>query len=234
MARFCTKCGSPLQDTQKFCAKCGAPAGEAAAPAVTASAAPSPAAPAPAPAAAPPAAAPAAAAPTQAAPKGLSPVVKVVIGVAAFVVLMSVLALGTCVFIGYRARQRFNEMSARAKAESSTPGEINIQAGSQGATTEAGATKDVPAYPGATATQSGGSLSFGGAGGVVSQEYETADSVEQVLNFYKQKLGSSLRVVEAEGNAEFTYSTQTGITTVTITRDEDSGKTKIAIARIGK
>ena len=112
--------------------------------------------------------------------------------------------------------------------------EIHIDSGDEGSTAASSATQDVPAYPGATATETGGGLSFGGQGGISSQEYETTDTVQQVLDYYKENLGSKMTVMESEGNATFTYGTSTSLTTVTITRDEDSGNTKITYARVGK
>jgi zinc-ribbon domain len=111
MARFCTQCGTPAaSDEVKFCSKCGA-----ALPAPAAAAAPThaPAAPAP-PAATPPAAAaaPSAAAPVQAAPvaaKSSGTFVKVLVAVVGFFVLVGVLGVATCAYIGYKAKQKFEQ-----------------------------------------------------------------------------------------------------------------------------
>jgi hypothetical protein len=62
----------------------------------------------------------------------------------------------------------------------------------------------------------------------------TDDPLDKVLAFYKERLGSRITIQQAEGNAMFQLTTNEGITTVTMTRDEESGKTKINIARIGK
>jgi hypothetical protein len=158
-------------------------------------------------------------------------IVLVVLGVFVFV---TVAGMGTCVYIGYRAKQKFNEMAARAKQGGKVAPEVHLGTGGAGSEAAAEATKDVPPYPASAPTGEGGGLTFGTSGGVHSQEYETSDSVDQVVAFYKEKLGSKINVAQSEGNAELTYTTSNGMTTVTITRDESAGKTKITIARIGK
>lgn len=229
MVRFCTKCGSPAEEGMKFCMKCGTPFGEPVAPPAVA------ATPPPAPVAAPPApaAAPAPAAVAQPAPKKSS-AVPIILGILAFMVFVMVLGIGSCLYIGYRARQKLNAMAAGEKQGSiSLPG-IKVETGGQGSQAATAATQDVPVYPGAAATQSGGSLNFGGAGGISSQEYTTADSVDQVVAFYKEKMGSDIVVTESGGNATIQHSTPTGLTTITIVHDASANNTKITIARIGK
>jgi len=86
MAAFCVSCGNPLADGAKFCTKCGAtqPA-------------------APAPAAAVPAVTPAG--------KGSSTAMKILIGVLVFFVFLILAMAGSCVYIGYRVRQKAHEFS---------------------------------------------------------------------------------------------------------------------------
>jgi hypothetical protein len=221
MAKFCTSCGSPVEESLKFCPKCGAQVG--------APAAPAPAAPAAAPTAG-------AAAPGVPAAKAGSPILKIVLIVVGIVVLIGVAGMVTCGYFAYKAKQRLTGMVETAKTMSGREGtpEISLEKGGEGSEAEAAATADVPPYPGSTATEGGGQFSFGGKGGISSQEYETSDTIEQVLAFYKDKLGSKIRVQESEGNAMFTLTTNNGLTTVTLTRDAEAEKTKITIARIGK
>src|SRR5882724_10225440 len=86
MAAFCVSCGNPLADGAKFCTKCGAtqPA-------------------APAPVAGVPAVAPAA--------KRSSTGMKILIGVLAFFVFLMLAVAGSCVYIGYRVKQKAHEFS---------------------------------------------------------------------------------------------------------------------------
>lgn len=87
MAAFCVSCGTPLTDGAKFCTKCGA----------TQPAAPAGAAPPPAPA--------------PGASKGSSTAVKIIIGVLGFFVFLSLVAAGSCFYIGYRVKQRAREFT---------------------------------------------------------------------------------------------------------------------------
>lgn len=237
MAKFCTKCGTPVEETQKFCNKCGTPLGVPAAPSQPAGAAP-PATPQPPAPGAPVSAGPgtpAAAAP--AAPGGAkktSPVVKIILIVAGIFVFFGVAGMATCVYIGYRAKQKISAMAEEAKKGNLGTPEMSIATGGEGSEAEATATQDVPPYPGSVATETGGGVNFGGQGGISTQEYETSDSVEQVLAFYKEKLGPDITVIQSQDKTQFMYGTKTGMTTVSLERDDDSGQTKITIVRMGK
>lgn len=87
MAAFCVSCGNPLADGAKFCTKCGATQPAAAAPAASI--------PAPAPGAS----------------KGSSTGMKILIGVLAFFMFLILVVAGSCVYIGYRVRQKAHEFS---------------------------------------------------------------------------------------------------------------------------
>jgi zinc-ribbon domain len=87
MAGFCVSCGNPLADGAKFCTKCGATQPAAAAPAASV-----------------PAAAPVAS-------KGSSTAMKILIGVLAFFMFLILVVAGSCVYIGYRVRQKAHEFS---------------------------------------------------------------------------------------------------------------------------
>jgi len=241
MAKFCTSCGNSVGDDQKFCNKCGTPTGASPASAAAASTPPPAAAPgdvAPISTAAPVAAKPVVAAPVAAAPKKGGSAVKIIVAIVGFLALISVLAIGSCFYIGYQVKQKAKAIITEASSTSgpSTSGtpELHLSEGGAGSSAEAAATVDVPPYPGSTATSTGGQLSAGLTGAASAQEYETDDSVDKVVSFYKDKFGSKINIREADGNAVFYYLSSRGMTTVTITRDEETGKTKINMARIGK
>jgi hypothetical protein len=82
MAAFCVSCGTPLTEGAKFCTKCGATQPAASAGAVTA---PAPAAPA---------------------SQGSGTAVKIIVGVLGIFVFLSLVAAGSCFYIGYRIKQR--------------------------------------------------------------------------------------------------------------------------------
>jgi len=229
MAKFCTKCGSPLSEEIQFCTNCGAPV------------AASPPAPTAAPPSAPPvvgpavSAAPAAAAAAPAAKAG-SPILKIVLIVVGVLILLTALGIGSCVYVAYRLRQRAGAVIQSATSGRTTYGtpEVQVEKGGAGSEAEAIATMDVPTYPGATATEGGGSLGAAGFG-IAAQEYMTADDVDKVVAFYKQKFGNKLSIHEAGGNAVLQLKTGAkGLTTISISRDEQTGQTKINIMRIGK
>ncbi len=220
MPKFCTKCGSPLSEGIQFCTNCGAPIGPA--PAATA--------------AEPPAVTPAAA------PKAGSPVVKIVLIVVGVLVVLTALGIGSCVYVAYRIKQRGAIIMQGTRSGSMSYGTPEVQAEKGGEESEvtgeseaaAVSFKDVPPYPGSKRTGAGGNLGVAGFG-IAGQEYVTPDSVDQVVAFYKDKLGKKLVVRETEGNATISFAAADGsMTTIIVSRDEEAGETKIKITRIGK
>jgi zinc-ribbon domain len=87
MAAFCVSCGNPLTDGAKFCTKCGATQ-----PAAQAAAVPGPA-------------------PVPTASTGSSTGMKILIGVLAFFMFLILVVAGSCVYIGYRVKQKAHEFS---------------------------------------------------------------------------------------------------------------------------
>ncbi|HEV2352269.1 MAG TPA: zinc ribbon domain-containing protein [Terriglobia bacterium] len=212
MAKFCSSCGSPVGDNQKFCGKCGSPAGASTTSPAT----------------------PVAVAPVAAAPKKGSSAVKIIVAIVGLLALVSVLAIGSCFYIGYKIKQKANSIMMNSRAAASSAPDMHLSEGGPGSTAAAAATVDVPPYPGSTPTASGGQLSAGPTGSASAQEYLTDDSVDKVESFYKDKFGSKINIMESEGKVVFNYLTSMGMTTVTLTPDQGTGKTKINIARIGK
>src|SRR5258705_9349212 len=112
---FCRQCGSPVGDV-KFCSKCGAAVLGAPramptppAPAVPFPATPSPVAPVPV-------ARPADAASPPAATQGGSVLVKVLVAFLVFVLLLILAVMGSCVYIGYRAKKKADEIQQAYKS----------------------------------------------------------------------------------------------------------------------
>jgi len=97
MAGFCTKCGTALGDDIRFCLQCGTPV------APPAAQGPAPAAPGGVQAAGPAAAA--------APAKSGNTALKIIVGILAFFALVTLLGVGSCFYIGYRARKAARELS---------------------------------------------------------------------------------------------------------------------------
>jgi len=219
-----------MEESQQFCAKCGAQAG-APAGAPQAAAAP-PAVAAPPPTSATPA--PVAAAPK----KGTSPLLKIILIVVGIFAFVTVASTGACVYIGYRAKQTLNETIQVDEAGKGitlkTPkGDIRLGESSGG---EGKSIGGIPPYPGATPVNKGAELSLGGKDFISGQEYVTSDSVEEVVNFYKEKLGPKTSVMEYEGKFQLTHTDaeDEGISIVHVSRDEETGDTKILVSHMGK
>ena len=87
MAAFCVSCGNPLADGARFCTKCGATQ--------------------PAAVRRPPGECPAPPLPS----KGSSTGMKILIGVLVFFMFLILVVAGSCVYIGYRVKQKAHEFS---------------------------------------------------------------------------------------------------------------------------
>ena len=113
---FCRQCGSPVGDV-KFCSKCGA-----AVLTVAGTTPVSPAAPPPA-----PIAPSVSALPQQAPSQGSSVLVKVLVAFLVFVLLVILAVTGSCVYIGYRAKKKADEIQQAYKTN-----DLNKLAGALG------------------------------------------------------------------------------------------------------
>jgi hypothetical protein len=240
MAQFCTKCGAPMGEGMQFCTTCGAVVG-----APPAAAAQPPAIQPPAPLAAPPAGgAPAvsgAPAPAPAAKSG-SPIMKIVLIVVAVIIFFMVIVGASCAYMLYRAKQKVSQFEKQV--QTNFPSRMGTREGQPTGTPEnpgenptpgAGPAIDIAqlSYPGATLGQ-GANQSIFGAAGLKMQEYFTADSVDTVAAYYKNKLGSNAMVTQSGGNAVLQVGGAGGLTTINIAPDSASGKTKITVSSIGK
>jgi hypothetical protein len=140
MARFCGQCGSPAGDVQ-FCSKCGARLpGTAAAPGAIPSHSP----------VAPPSVPP----PNQPASQGSSVVVKVLVGFLVFILLIVLGVMGSCVYIGYRAKKKADEISQAYKSNNLDKlagalgvGSSNSNSGSSRGSPGSGGSSSTPSAP---------------------------------------------------------------------------------------
>src|SRR5690349_22659424 len=129
MARFCTQCGSQVAEGLAFCVQCGAaqsaPASDAKPipPASSVTVPPPPPPPqavtntSPPPATYPPQAAP----PIPPTPKAGSSILKIVAIVLGILALITVVGIGSCVYIGYRVERKAEQVAKEIK-EGAEPG----------------------------------------------------------------------------------------------------------------
>ena len=142
---FCAQCGSQV-GAVKFCAKCGArlpdPPGAAPMPAAQP---PLPAAPVPNPPVAQPAA------------QGSGVLMKILVGFLVFILLIVLAVMGSCVYIGYRAKKKADEIQQAYKSN-----DLNKLAGALGVGSSKGASGSShgPSDSGGDAASTSAALSF--------------------------------------------------------------------------
>lgn len=237
MAGFCTKCGAPLNEGVVFCTKCGAPAG-----ATTGGPAPS-ATPYTPPVSSTPAAytPPASSAPGSSTytppPPAYTAVgtpqqtsgnsaVKIILIIVAVFVGLGILSVCGIMFGIYRVSKAVHVSNNGSAVELTTPGGTF----SAGDTAVSPSDLGIDLYPGAN-QQKGAVRISTPKGSTVTAVFETGDSLDKVLSWYKDKLGSGASVYQSDKSAVLTMADDTKKTSVmvTISNEDNDGKTKIAI-----
>jgi hypothetical protein len=230
MATFCTKCGASLTSDTGFCPSCGAPIGTQAMTSQpeSASATPMQAPPPP-----PTYSQPAAAYPAVPPKSSGGGVLKVVLIVIAIVVGLGVLGVG---ILGYGVWKVAHSAHVNANGNGvtlSVPGGPTISAGD---TTASESDLGVPTYPGAV-QEKGGLNMNSGAASMVMAHFSTSDSMSQVVDFYKGKMGDGA-VAVSTGNGTVINSggpdTDRIMVTVGPGSGDDAGKTTIVIMHTKK
>jgi hypothetical protein len=210
VSNTCTKCGTTIASESTSCPACGAP--------VAAPVAAQPVA-YTAPAAVPPPAQPV---------KGGS-ALKIILIIVAVFVLIGVLA--ACV-VGYGVYKVAHavHVDKNGVATIDTPNGT-ITSGSDASVSASDLGIDI--YPGAVRGQ--GSMNFKTSqGSMTTAVYTTTDSVSQVVDFYKSKLGENASVMETGGGTILTSGNNNPNDSVVITVSSESGKTKVAIVHSTK
>jgi hypothetical protein len=228
MAGFCTKCGAPLPEGMAFCTKCGAPAAAAAsgaAPSAGPYTPPASNAPYTPPASAytPPASYAAPGAPVQ---KGGGGALKIILIIVAVFVGLGILSAAGVSYFVYRASKMVHVSNNGNSVELTTPGGTF----SAGDTAVAASELGVDLYPGSN-QQKGAVRISTPKGSTVTAVFETGDSLDQVLSYYKDKLGSGASVFQSDKSAVLTLADEAKKTSVmvTISNEDNDSKTKIAI-----
>jgi len=227
MASFCTKCGTPVTGDNAFCTSCGAPVGAGAAP----SAPPAYAAPAStAPAAA--AYTPVYATGTAAPAKGGSSALKIILIIVAVFVGLGLLSVAGIMFGIWRVSKAVHVSNNGGGVTLTTPSGT-LTAGT-GASVTAG-DLGVDIYPGANQQQNGSLHITTPKGSEISAVFTTNDSMTQVVDFYKGKLGTGVSVYQSDKSAVLTSTSADNKSSVMVTISTEGnptpgeGQTKIAI-----
>ena len=150
----------------------------------------------------------------------------ILIIVVAFVGL-GVLAAAGFGYFAYRVSRAVHISNKGGGAvEISTPG----GSFSAGNTTVSASDLGVDIYPGAAAQKGAVRISTP-SGTAITGVFETTDSLDKVVDFYKGKLGSGASVYQSDKGAVLTLADEAKKTSVmvTISADDPDGKTKIAI-----
>jgi hypothetical protein len=252
MSVACAKCGAEIPAGAQFCSICGtavnagAPSSPATAGGFTPvnvpgqAATPPPSAGAPPPASTPPlpgytpvAGAPAAfVQPAVVYPpqgkSGGSGAVKVILIVLAILVGLGILGAGAVGFVAWRVARSFHVNGKDGQITVNTP------SGSVTASGESSFTADelgTDIYPGAQSVRGGMRMNLP-TGSIMSGVFLTSDSKNQVLAFYKSKLGSDASVFDSDTSAMISLkkgSHENIMVSITARPAENNGKTKISI-----
>jgi hypothetical protein len=202
LASFCANCGAALSPDNHACAACGAPA----------------------------AGVPFAAPVQPAAPAVTSggSALKIVLIIVAIVVGLGILGMGAVGFAVWRVSRAIHVNGHNGQMTVQTPGGT-ITADSSQSFTASELGTDV--YPGALSARGGMRMNLP-TGSMVTGVFVTSDSKEQVLDYYKSKLGSGASTYDSGDSALVTLGrgqTETIMVTISARASEEDGKTRIAI-----
>ncbi|HEX9201066.1 MAG TPA: zinc ribbon domain-containing protein [Acidobacteriaceae bacterium] len=234
MANFCSKCGTSLPPGAASCPSCGTPAGAGA------MMTDAPHASAPPPAAAYPQASAGGPPPVAGYPapgpypaKSSGGALKIILIVVAVVVGLGLVGAGVAGYAVWRVAHSVHVENNGGGVTLTAPGGATISTGDSTATE---AEMGVPVYPGAEREKGGMSVSSASAS-MVMAHFTTSDSVSQVTDFYKGKMGDN-PVVVSNGNGTVLSSGEKGEDSLTVTvgtgNGDDAGKTSILIVHSKK
>jgi hypothetical protein len=207
VASFCTRCGAAITNETQFCTACGAPAGAAGAGPVVVPYAPA-AVPAPGP--------------------GGSSAVKIILIIVAVFVGLGILGASIFAFTIWRVSRAIHVEGNGDKVTLRTPGGV-FSANSSTVYTAGDLGVDI--YPGAT-NGHGSTKIDTPKGSIVTGVFLTGDSKDQVVSFYKSKLGSGASVYDTQNGAIMTLAKanqESVMVTINANTSQYGGKTQFAI-----
>jgi len=158
---------------------------------------------------------------------------KIILIIIAVVVGLGILGAGAAGFFVWRVAKSAQVEQNGSNAKVSLPGIGTITAGDSVASD---ADLGVPAYPGALRQKGGMNMSTGSSS-MIMAHFATNDSIAQVTDFYKGKMGDST-VVASSGEATVLNSGGSDSDRIMVTispgNGEDAGKTSIVIMHTKK
>ena len=229
VAIYCGKCGAEVPTDKQFCANCGTPV-------VAATAVPAYAPPTYAPVATsapppgyapppPPPSYPGAVAPPPAQSGGA---LKIILIVVAIFVGLGILGAAAVGFTVWRVAHAFHTSGPNGEVTVDTPGgKITANSTEHYSASELGT--DI--YPGAQPAKGSMRMTLP-TGSVITAIYTTTDSKDQVVSYYKSKLGGESSVFDNANSAVLSLQKgqkETIMVTVSQNESQDEGKTRIAI-----
>jgi len=167
-------------------------------------------------------------------PAGLAPAtggggaLKIILIVVAIIVGLGILGVGAIGFTMWRVAHAFHAASHGGEATFNTPGGSFTANSTKSYTAEELGT-DI--YPGATVSRGGMRMNLP-TGSMVTGIFVTSDSKDQVVEFYKSRLGSESSLMDTNDGAVLTLARgqqESVMVTVTQKPNENGGKTQIAI-----
>ncbi len=206
MANFCQKCGAELAPDAHACTACGAPVAVVAA-----------------------VAAPVQPVVVASPPKQGSSALKIILIIVAVFVGLGILGVGAFGYFVWRVAHAVHVSDSGHGVTVNAPGGGSFSANSNDTFNASDLGTDI--YPGAT--QGKGSLRMTlPTGTMVTAVYLTSDSKDQVLAFYKGKLGSDASIFDAPTGTVLTMNKgpqESIVVTITAGEGDSAGKTQISV-----
>jgi hypothetical protein len=205
VANFCAKCGAEQSSDKQFCTACGAPAAVTAAVAMPAQQAVVP-------------------------PKSGSSALKIILIIVAVLVGLGILGAGAVGFTVWRIARAVHVSGSGPNSQVS----LNLPGGAITAnTTENFSASDLGTdiYPGAQPGKGSMRMTMP-SGSMVSAVFVTSDPKDQVVSFYKGKLGSDASVFDYASSASLSLNKgkqESIMVTITSSPAQYDGKTQIHI-----
>jgi len=202
VANFCAKCGAALSAGEQVCKSCGASAVAVAPPLATQ--------------------------PIGVPVKSGGNAVKIILIIVTVVVGLGILGLGAASYAVYRFSRAVHMSGPGGQVTMETPaGKLTANPSETFTASDLG----TDLYPGAQSIRGGMRMQMPTAS-MVTGVFLTSDSKQQVVDFYKGKLGSAANVVESSEGAVISVSKgqqESIVVTITARPSRDEGKTRVTI-----